>query len=83
MERWRQYASELFNDSINQEHGIDEAATGPPISKNDVEKTLKMTKNGKAPGLDGLRSEIVKLLFDIEIATITKLFETIYNTGQH
>lgn len=38
-------------------------------------------KNGKAPGRDGLRSEIVKFLGDIGITTIIKFFNTIYNTG--
>ena len=66
---WKEY----FSNLLNQQGTTDERATSQmcvhtpkndlciPITMEDLEKALEETRRGKAPGLDGISSEILKL----------------------
>lgn len=55
--------------------------SGPEITKEEVIHAIKITKDGKAAGPDELPSEILKLIEEENIHSLTDLFNTIYRTG--
>ena len=55
---------------------------GPPIVKEEVEKAIKNSQLGKAPGEDGITTEMLKLLEDFGINKLTELFNLIYSSGE-
>ena len=80
LERWAEYIGDLFADTrpplpapSNDE--------GHPILKCEVEKALKNVQLGKAPGDDGITTEMLKLLESFGVEKLTDLFNEIYSTG--
>ena len=49
--------------------------------KAEVERAIKNSQLGKAPGEDGITTEMLKLLEDFGIDKLTELFNAIYETG--
>ena len=54
---------------------------GPPILISEVRNALKKSQNGKAPGEDGITTEMLKLLEDFGVQKMTELFNDMYSTG--
>ena len=80
LERWAEYIGELFEDtrpSLPAPSNDD----GPPIMKDEVQKALKNAQLGKAPGDDGITTEMLKLLEEFGIEKLCDLFNEIYSTG--
>ena len=53
-----------------------------PITKQDMENSIKMLSNRKAPGIDGITSELIKTGGDMIITILTSLFNNIINTDK-
>ena len=53
---------------------------GPPILKEEVQKALKNFQLGKAPGNDGITTEMLKALEDFGVDKLTDLYNDIYST---
>lgn len=79
---WEDYIKYLFED--NERSLYNEPATaesGPEILDAEVRKGINEAKEGKAPGPDDIHSEVLKLINDENLRTITRLFNVIYDTG--
>ena len=54
---------------------------GPQIIQSEVRKALKSSQTGKAPGKDGITTEMLKQLEEFGIEKLTELYNEIYSTG--
>lgn len=79
---WEKYIEVLFDDD-RPPAGINNSLTGPSITKDEIEKAIRNSKNNKAAGPDEVPSEILKLLDDRGITALHKVFNTIYETGHY
>ena len=78
--RWSEYTAELFEDdrpTKPEPPNLD----GPRILESEVAKAIRISKNGKAPGPDGLTSEMIKALDRFSIEKLTVLYNEIYECG--
>ena len=80
LSRWKEYIGELFDDNRQEQPNI-ENLDGPPILNLEVEFAIRNTSDGKAPGEDGIVTEMWKALGDFAIDKVTVLFSKIYSTG--
>jgi sorting nexin-29 len=87
--RWAEYCSELYNYNINvkadtldnlwpNEHQ-DEL---PSIMESEVTAALKKLKNRKAPGVDGLEGELIKMGGQASVKVMHKICNRIWTSGQ-
>lgn len=85
--RWTEYCSGLYNHPVNGDPEV-LGITGPgedddfPILREEVEAAVKSLKNGKAPGIDNIPSELIKNGGSITIDVLTKICNKIWQTGQ-
>ncbi|GFS24332.1 RNA-directed DNA polymerase from mobile element jockey-like [Elysia marginata] len=82
LERWSEYISELFDDDSNKDLTLQGIPEGPEIMREEVENTIKNLKTGKATGPDMISTEMMQALEGIELDAITKMLNTIYDTGE-
>ena len=80
LQRWSDYIGDLFADN-RPPLPIPSNDDGPPIIKEEVEKALKNTQMGKAPGEDGITTEMLKTLESFGVEKLTDLYNDIYATG--
>ena len=80
LERWAEYVGDLFADT-RPPLPAPSNDDGPPILRCEVEKALKNAQLGKAPGDDGVTTEMLKLLESFGIEKLADLFNEIYSTG--
>ena len=80
LERWAEYIGELFADT-RPPLPAPSNDDGPPILKDEVSKALKNAQLGKAPGDDGITTEMLKLLEDFGVEKLADLYNEIYSTG--
>ena len=80
LERWAEYIGELFSDT-RPSLPAPSNDEGPPILKSEVERALKNAQLGKAPGDDGITTEMLKLLESFGVEKLAELFNDIYSTG--
>lgn len=80
LRRWEEYIRELFEDQ-REELQVQEIRKGPPISRREVEYAIQCTKTGKAPGPDGIPTELLKLIEYDQLQILVDLYNTIYHTG--
>ena len=80
LERWAEYIGDLFSDNRPQ-LPTPSNDRGPPILKEEVKKAIKNTQLGKAPGEDGITTEMLKFLDDFAIEKLTDLYNEIYSSG--
>ena len=78
--RWNEYIGELFDD-VRPEITEIQNQDGPPIINSEVEFALKNTSEGKAPGEDGIVTEMWKALGEFAVEKLTSLFNKIYSSG--
>ena len=55
---------------------------GPPILKEEVSAAIRKMKQGKAVGPDNIPIEVFAVLEDIGIDFLTKLLNSIYDSGK-
>ena len=70
--RWIEYTAELFENNRPikpQPPHLD----GPRILESEVAKAIRFSKNGKAPGPDGLNSEMIKALNSFSTEKLTTI----------
>ena len=80
LNRWSEYIGDLFAD---ERPPLPEPSNdrGPPILKAEVERAIKSSQLGKAPGDDGITTEMLNFLEDFGTEKLTDLFNTIYASG--
>ncbi|KAL3275288.1 hypothetical protein HHI36_020056 [Cryptolaemus montrouzieri] len=67
---WEKYIKELFDDD-RPPADVNISLTGPPITKDEIEKAIRDAKNNEAVGPDEIPSEILKLLDEKGITALT------------
>ena len=72
----------MFDDDRNEDLTFQDIPEGPEIMREEVENTIKNMKTGKATGLDMISTEMMQALEGIELDAITKMLNTIYDTGE-
>ena len=80
LERWAEYIGDLFADT-RPTLPTPSNDRGSPILKEEVEKAIRKSQAGKAPGDDGITVEMIKLLEEFGIEKLTDLYNVIYSTG--
>ena len=61
LERWSEYIEDLLSDN-RPPPPTPSNERGPPILINEVKKAIKNSQLGKAPGDDGITTEMLKIL---------------------
>ena len=79
--RWKEYVGDLYDDPNRPEAEEITVEGGRDISKAEVAKVIKRMKNGKAAGIDEIKTEHLKALGDEGLNRITELCNKIFNTG--
>ena len=72
----------MFDDDRNEDLTLQDIPEGPEIMREEVENTIKNMKTGKATGPDMISTEMMQALEGIELDAITKMLNTIYDTGE-
>ena len=81
-ERWLEYISGLFDDDRNEDLTLQDIPEGPEIMREEIENTIKNMKTGKATGPDMISTKMIQALEGIALDAITKMLNTIYDTGE-
>ena len=86
---WENYITELYDRpnrpetlEVEPEEEVDTDDKGPHILQSEVEKPIKEMRNRKATGDDDIPGDVLKLLGEGGLNKLTKLSNTIYNTGE-
>ena len=86
---WENYITELYDRpnrpetlELEPEEEVDTDEKGPHILQSEVEKTIKEMGNRKTTGDDDIPGDVLKLLGEGGLKRLTKLSNTIYNTGE-
>ena len=86
---WEHYVAELYDRpnrpetlEVETEEEIDTDEKGPYILQSEVEKAIKEMRNKKATGDDDVPGDVLKLLGEGGLKILTKLINTLYETGQ-
>jgi len=86
---WKNYFTELYDRSnrpenleVEPEKEVDTDEKGPYILQSEVEKYVKVIRNRKATGDYDVPGDVLKLLGDDGLKIVTKLINTIYETGE-
>ena len=78
--RWKEYITALYDDNRTEMPNF-AMTTGNNILQEEVQKAINSMKNGKETGSDEISTEMLKVLDDRNVKTITKPCNIIYNTG--
>ncbi|KAF7644203.1 hypothetical protein LDENG_00226100 [Lucifuga dentata] len=85
MGRWKEYFEELMNEKNERERRVEEVTVVnqevPKISKDEVRRSLKRMKSGKAVGPDDIPVEVWKCLGEVAVEFLTRLFNEILDVG--
>ncbi|XP_076325106.1 uncharacterized protein LOC143233091 [Tachypleus tridentatus] len=82
LNRWSEYIGELYNDNKSPTPHIEIDTEGLPIMPDEVEHAMKKIHKGKAAGPDDIPIELLLALKEVGIQEVTKLLNTIYDTGE-
>ena len=82
LNRWSEYIEDLFQDERGEKPIIKKDMDGPPILKEEVSAAIRKMKHGKAVGPDNIPIEVFAVLEDIGIDFLTKLLNSIYDSGK-
>ena len=88
---WENYVTEVYEYDrpnrpetleVEPEEEVDTDEKGPYILLSEVEKAVKEMRNRKSIGDDDVPGDVLKLLGEGGLKILTKLINTIYETGQ-
>jgi hypothetical protein len=86
---WENYITELHDRhnrpetlKVEPEEEVDADEEGPCILQSEVGKAIKGMWNKKATGDDDVPGDVLKLLGESSLKIMTKLINTIYETGE-
>ena len=81
LKRWEEYIKDLFDDDRGEKPVINKEMEGPPIMKDEIRRALKKMKNGKSPGNDQIRIEMLEAMEEFAVDKVTELANKVYDTG--
>jgi hypothetical protein len=86
---WENYVTKLYDRpnrlealEVEPEEEVDTDEKGPYILQSEVGKAIKEMGNKKATGDDDVPGDVLKLLGEGSLKILTKLINTIYETGE-
>ena len=86
---WENYITELYDRpnrretlEVQTEEEVDTHQKGPYILQSELEKAIKEMRNKKVTGDDDLPGDVLKLLGEGGLKILTKLINTVYETGE-
>ncbi|PNF31033.1 hypothetical protein B7P43_G17897 [Cryptotermes secundus] len=86
---WEKYITEMYDRpnrpetlEVEPEEVVDTDGKGPYILQSGVEKAIKEMRKGKATGDDDVPGDMLKLLGEGGLKTLTKLMNTTYESGE-
>jgi len=86
---WENYIAELYDRpnrpetlEVEPEEEVDTDKKSPHILQSEVEKAIKEMRNRKVTGDDDIPGDVLKLLGKGGLKILTKLSDTMYNTGE-
>ena len=82
--RWAEYFEDLLNPtnmSSIEEAGPGDSGLGSPISVGEVAEVVKKLLGGRAPGVDEIRPEFLKVLDVVGSCWLTRLFNIAWTSG--
>ena len=80
LERWSEYIGDLFSDNrpaLPSPSNLE----GPPILQEEFKNAIRKSRIGKAPGEDGITTEMIKAIGQFGIEKLSELYNNIYGTG--
>ena len=89
--RWKEYIEELYSAdqkpkwedfSMEVEEAVEADSLGPEILDSEVEAAVSELKNGKAPGVDGIPGELLKMLGEDAMNILKEICNDICEKGQ-
>ena len=82
LNRWSEYIEELFDGDRMSKPIFKKNMEGPSIMKDEVRQAIKSMKSNKATSPDGISTEMIQRLDELDVDTITKLINDICDTGE-
>ena len=86
---WENYVTELYDRpnrpetlEVEPEEEVDTDEKGPYILQGEVEKPIKEMRNIMTTGDDDVPGDVLKILGEGGLKIMTKLINTLYETGQ-
>jgi len=86
---WENYVTELYDRpdrpetlEVEPEEEVDTDEKGPYILKSELEEAIREIRNRKSTGDDDVPGDVLKLLGEGGLKILTKLINTIYETGE-
>ena len=82
--RWAEYFEDLLNPTNMpsiEEAGPGDSGLGSPISVGEVAEVVKKLLGGRAPGVDEIRPEFLKVLDVVGLCWLTRLFNNAWTSG--
>ena len=86
---WENYVTELYDRpnrpetlEVDPEEEVDTDEKVPYVLQSEVEKPIKEMRNRKGTGDDDVPGDVLKLLGEGGLKILTKLINTIYETGE-
>ena len=86
---WENYVTELYDRpnrpetlEVEPEEEVDTDEKGPYVLQSEIEEAIKEMRNRKATGDYDVRGDVFKLLGQGCLKILTKLINTIYETGE-
>src|SRR6218665_2545334 len=83
--RWKEYSEELYSEEkrIEKEQtDTTDFEMEPEVMEAEVEWAIEQLKDNKAPGQDGIPTELIKAGEDATIKIIKKICNNIWKTGK-
>ena len=86
---WENYVTELYDQTnrpetleVEPEDEVNADEKGSYVLRGEVEKAIKEMRNRKATGDYGVPGDVLKVLGEGGLKILTKLSNTIYETGE-
>ena len=81
LNRWSEYIEDLYHDERGPPPQLHKEEEGNVILEEEVRNAFRKMKSGKAAGPDDLPFELIAALDELGIKSVTKLVNSIYDTG--
>ena len=79
LDQWFKYIGELYNDDNRGDMSDNAAEVESPITRREVELTLRSMPEKKSPGPDGITTEMLVAAGEVGILELTELSNMIHN----
>ena len=82
LNRWTEYVEKVFHDLRGSMPSFPDLIEGPNILQSEVRTAIKMMRNYKAAGPDGIVIEMIEALEEYGVEKLTEIINKIYDDGK-